>query len=347
MKIIRYLLFPFSLLYATAMSIRNRQYQRGSRPISAFERMVISVGNLSTGGTGKSPMIEYLIRLLKDRYALATISRGYGRKTKGTRIASEADDSKSLGDEPFQFYRKFGNEISVVVGEERILAIPELLLQKPDTEVFLLDDAFQHRKVARDLDILLTDYAQPFYADHVLPTGNLRERRAESKRAELIVVTKCPDLRAEEKQRVVNKIRNYNEHAEIYFSQIVYGDLEPVFSSAELKNDVAVISAIAKPKPFYEHLKKQFTLLEKFEYVDHYHFKTSDLNQILRKLNGSELSLITTEKDMVRLLGMADHPLFEAYDLFYQPIEVKIDRKEEFDRKIFDAIDKRLAEMND
>lgn len=347
MKIIRYLLFPFSWLYASAMSIRNRQYQRGSRPISAFDRMVISVGNLSTGGTGKSPMIEYLIRLLKDRYALATISRGYGRKTRGTRIASKADDSRSLGDEPFQFYRKFGNEISVVVGEERILAIPELLMENPDTQVFLLDDAYQHRKVARDLDILLTDYAKPFYSDHVLPTGNLREKRAEAKRAEMIVVTKCPALPAQEKEHLIKKIRNYNQHAEVYFSQIDYGKIEPVFSSAELKKEVAVISAIANPLPFYKQLKGQFTLIDKFEYVDHYHFKNSDLNQILRKLNAKELSLITTEKDMVRLLAMADHPLFQAYDLFYQPIDVKIDRKEEFDKKIIDAIDKRLAEMND
>ena len=148
MKFMRYLLFPFSVLYAGVMQLRNRQYDNGTRPVSAFEKVVISVGNLSTGGTGKSPMIEFLIRKLVQNYQVATVSRGYGRKTRGERIASEEDTARTLGDESFQFYRKFGEKVKVVVGEERVLAIPHLLMDFPETEIILLDDAFQHRKVA-------------------------------------------------------------------------------------------------------------------------------------------------------------------------------------------------------
>lgn len=347
MKFMRYLLFPFSVLYAGIMRLRNRQYENGSRPISTFEKVVISVGNLSTGGTGKSPMIELLIRKLSPSFKLATVSRGYGRKTRGERIANEQDSARTLGDEPFQFYRKFGEKIKVVVGEERVLAIPHLLMDFPDTEIILLDDAYQHRKVARDLNIMLSDYSSPFYSDLVLPAGNLRESRVEAQRADVIIVSKCPSsLLESEKEQIIKSIKAYNKKAPIFFSSIKYGELVPAFDGGDLKKDIAVISAIAKPKPFYKFLEERFNLVEKFEFVDHYNFKESDLDRILRKLNGKELSLVTTEKDMVRLLPFADHPLMKQYELFYQPIEVELDNSLEFEKLLIERIEKRKRELN-
>lgn len=345
MNYMRYLLFPFSVLYAGIMRLRNKQFDNGSRPVSRFEKMVISVGNLSTGGTGKSPMIEYLIRLLSQKYALATVSRGYGRKTRGERIAGNEDSARTLGDEPFQFFRKFGDQIKVVVGEERALAIPHLLMDFPETEVLLLDDAYQHRKVARDLNIMLSDYSAPFYKDHVLPTGNLRESRSEAKRADVIVITKCPaDI--PNRKEIEESVRRYNSGAPIFFSRIKYGELRNAFGSGRVKQEVAAISAIAKPKPFYQHIEESFKLVEKFEYVDHYNFKSSDLDRILRKLNGKQLALITTEKDMVRLLPFAEHPLFKSFNLFYQPIEVEIENDAQFEKLLIEGIEERKRELN-
>ena len=193
MKLLRWLFFPVSILYGLAMRFRNHLYDIGKKPQVEFDRVVISVGNLSMGGTGKTPMVEYLIRLLKADYKLATLSRGYRRKTRGYRMANAEDNAITIGDEPFQYYRKFGNEISVCVGEERVIAIPSAIMENEDIELFLLDDAYQHRKVARDFNILLSDYNQPFYTDYILPTGDLREPRKGAKRADCVIVTKCPD----------------------------------------------------------------------------------------------------------------------------------------------------------
>src|SRR5690606_117557 len=162
MKVFQILLYPLSILYNRATGFRNHLYNIHYKPTFHFETITISVGNLSVGGTGKSPMIEYLIRLLKDRFKVATLSRGYGRRSKGFKIADNHDDATSLGDEPFQFYLKFGKEVTVTVGEERAVAIPEILYNDENTEIILLDDAYQHRTVARDVNILLTTFDRPF-----------------------------------------------------------------------------------------------------------------------------------------------------------------------------------------
>lgn len=204
------LLFPFSALYDAATRLRNHLYDIGTKPVIHFETITVSVGNLAVGGTGKSPMVEYLVRLLKGQYKVATLSRGYGRKTKGFILASEQSTAASIGDEPMQFYRKFGAEVAVAVGEERAIAIPEILFHHSDTEVIILDDAFQHRKVGRDLNILLTAYHSPFFKDHVLPAGRLREARKGAHRADIVVVTKCPPtLDEKDKTSFSQAIREY------------------------------------------------------------------------------------------------------------------------------------------
>lgn len=341
MKFIRALFFPFSILYGWLMQVRNRQFDNGQRTQTEFDRTVISVGNLSTGGTGKTPMIEFLITKLKDKNELATVSRGYGRQTKGFRIASDDDNAKSIGDEPFQFYRKFGQEIVVSVCEERILAIPSVLMDNEDVEVFLLDDAYQHRKVARDYNIMLSDFSHPFYDDYVLPTGNLRESRIGAKRADAIVITKCPALSAAEKEKVVARAKVYNDFAPIYFSHIDYQSIRPVFAEVVAPEEIVLLTGIAKAKPIADHLAKSHVVVKHLEYADHYNFRASDLDEILKKMSVSGTnSLVTTEKDMVRLLPFKSHPIFEKVNLFYLPIAFKMDREEEFLSEIMKVIQK-------
>ena len=202
------LLYPFTLLYGTITDFRNHLYNMGQRPSIQFDTNVINVGNLTVGGTGKTPHVEYLIRLLHSQYKVATLSRGYGRKTKGFILANDEATAESIGDEPLQFYKKFKNECVVSVGEERALAIPHILTEHPETQVVLLDDAYQHRAVTPSFNILLTDYNRLFYQDYPFPSGRLRERRKGAKRANAVIVTKCPDdLSSSAQQAIEQQIR--------------------------------------------------------------------------------------------------------------------------------------------
>lgn len=334
MAMLRWLLFPFAALYGWMMRVRNNQYNSGYRPVVEFDRPVISVGNLSVGGTGKTPMIELLIRLLKDDHKLATISRGYRRKTKGFRLANAQDDASTLGDEPYQFYRKFGEEVLVSVCEERILAVPEIVQDHEEVEAFLLDDAYQHRKIGRDLNILLSEFIRPFYDDQVVPVGRLREERSGAGRADLVVVTKCPPgLDESVKQRVTSRIQKYSGDKPVYFSHIGYD--EPVLAlgtQTRPENEVILITGIAQPGVFCKEVEKSRKILHHFDFRDHYSFGVKDLDKIERNVKESQktLSLLTTEKDMVRLLSLKDHPLFEKVSLFYMPIKFVMDKEEEF-----------------
>lgn len=342
MKFIRALFFPFSLLYGWLMHMRNRQFDNGQRAQTDFDRAIISVGNLSTGGTGKTPMIELLIRKMKDNHKLATVSRGYGRQTRGFRIANDEDTAKTIGDEPLQFYRKFKNDIKVSVCEQRILAIPYLLKEDEAIQVFLLDDAFQHRKIARDFNILLSDYNHPFYKDYVLPTGNLREPRQGADRADAVIITKCPlHLSKEEKEIVVNAVKRYNDHAPVYFSHIIYQDLKPVFGEGKVPKRIALLTGIAKTKSIVDHLSLDHAIVKHFEYADHYQFREKDLDEIQKQLSEYEVkTLVTTEKDMVRLLPLRNHSIFNQFELFYLPIAFELDGEEELMSQIIKVTEK-------
>lgn len=344
MAMLRWLLFPFSFLYGRLMRARNSQYDTGYRAVVEFDRPVISVGNLSMGGTGKTPMIEFLIRLLKDRFKLATISRGYGRKTKGFRLASDIDNAATLGDEPYQFYRKFGDEVLVSVCEERILAVPEIVYDHETVAAFLLDDAYQHRKIHRDLNIMLTELIRPFYYDNVVPMGRLREERRGASRADAIIVTKCPASLSEViKNRIRERIRKYNKEAPIYFSFIGYD--APVLAlgpEKKLEREVILITGIAQPAVFRLEVEKNRKVLQHFDFQDHYAFGKADLNKIEKTVKESQkaVSIITTEKDMVRLLSLKDHSLFEKVSLFYMPIKFVLDREEEFSDQVLKVFEK-------
>lgn len=291
----------------------------------SYDFPVICVGNLSAGGTGKTPMVEYLIRLLKDKTKLATLSRGYGRKTKGFLLAEENITATELGDEPFQFYHKFKDEISVAVDEDRQHGIAALRTLKIKPEVVILDDAFQHRKVKAGYNILLTTYANLYVDDFVLPTGNLREPKKGAKRANIIVVTKCPELLSqEEKEAIVLKLKP-KVYQHVFFSHIDYNDSvlnETQKVGLKALKSFTLVTGIANAKPLVNYLKSQQLDFNHIEFKDHHNFTADDV----KKLSKLE-RIVTTEKDYMRLKN--EDVLKDK--LYFLPIITVIDNSDEFD----------------
>jgi tetraacyldisaccharide 4'-kinase len=331
-KILRIILFPIVPIYFSVTWLRNRLYDLGIKSSKSYNLPVICVGNLSTGGTGKTPMIEYLIHLLKDKKKIATLSRGYKRLSHGFVLADDNANTDTVGDEPFQFYRKF-KKIHVAVDENRQHGIAELLALNPRPEVILLDDAFQHRKVNSGLNIMLTAFDSLFYKDMVLPTGNLRESRRGADRAQIIVVTKCPkDLRALKKNEILRRIKP-KAHQTVFFSSINYAsNVKSLNSEVELTNlsKFTLVTGIANAKPLVEFLHSKHLDFNHLEYGDHYSFKPSDIEF----LEAKEL-IVTTEKDYVRLSEIESL----RDKLYYLPIDLKIDKPEVFNRIITDYTD--------
>lgn len=336
MVFLRKILFPFAVLYGIITSIRNWCYDKGIFKSYSFDIPIIAVGNLSVGGTGKTPQIEYLIRLLQDNYQLATLSRGYKRKTEGFLLASEKETAATLGDEPFQMFQKF-SKIQVAVDANRKNGIEKLLAQKIKPDVILLDDAFQHRKVRAGLYILLTAYDDLYSDDFILPTGNLRESRRGAKRAQIVVVTKCPNtISEEEKQRIQSKL-NLKSNQKLYFSTIAYDDLVYDANNAlpvsEIKlKDKLLLAGIAKPDLFFDYLKQPKD--EVLIFPDHHHFTENDIKNIDNKAKNQ--LIITTEKDYVRL---SNSTLQSA--IYYLPIKSKfLFNSDEFNKTINDYVGK-------
>lgn len=328
-------LFPFSILYDLVTTTRNFLYDNQIFKSTSFELPIIAVGNLSVGGTGKTPQIEYLIRLLSDKYNVATLSRGYKRKSKGFVLANKNSDANFLGDEPFQFYNKFKN-IQVAVDSDRKNGIEQLLSLNNKPEIILLDDAFQHRKVKAGFYILLTAYNDLFLEDCLLPAGNLRESRAGAKRASVIVVTKCPsDLSEVEQDKIERLINRENgKNIPIFFTSISYDDNiyneNGSIKVSEIKNQSKILLAgIAKPKPFFDYLKSEID--EILTYPDHHNFSEKDILEIQTKAKNG--IIITTEKDYVRL---KDSILVKQ--LYYLPIKTTFISNENFDDLILDFV---------
>lgn len=330
MNLLRKILFPFAVLYGFITSIRNFLFDKGMLKSHSFDVPVIAVGNLSVGGTGKTPQIEYLIRLLSPNYKVATLSRGYKRQSKGFVLADSTSNAEILGDEPFQFYTKFKN-IQVAVDADRKNGIEQLLYQQERPDVILLDDAFQHRKVKAGFYILLTSYGDLFCDDFMLPTGNLRESRSGAKRADIIVVTKCPaNLSLDEQNEIKSKLQ-LNSDQELYFSYIDYDDSiyseDKILKVSEIKNvDKLLLAGIAKPEPFFRYLQDES--VECLTYPDHHHFSEKELLEINNKSKNK--IIITTEKDFVRLKGS-----IPKEQLFYLPIRSTfLSVSENFDKTI-------------
>jgi tetraacyldisaccharide 4'-kinase len=307
LKSFRLLLFPFAFLYWLGIGVRNWLYDKKILSSASFGLPLICVGNLAVGGTGKSPMVEYLVEMLKDKFNVATLSRGYKRKTRGYSLAGTNTTALDIGDEPMQFHLKFPG-VPVAVGEERIEAIPQLLHDRPETEAIILDDAFQHRRIKAGLNILLTDYNNLFTRDFYLPTGDLRDLKASYKRAEIIVVTKCPpDLSEFERDKLVKELHLY-PNQQIYFTSIEYGKCFHLVSneSLELKksSEILLVTGIANPKPLKKMLEEHSNGYHMLQYADHHIFTIDDLKEIRHKfemIKAEDKIILTTEKDAVRL----------------------------------------------
>ena len=336
MKKIRLLLFPLGWIYGTITYIRNLLFDLGIFKTFHIPGKSIVIGNLSVGGTGKTPHTAFLAGfLIEEGYKTAILSRGYGRKTKGFILASETTGSSEIGDEPLTYYRNFP-EAAVAVCEKRKEGIQRLqaILH---TDVFLLDDAFQHRAVTAEMNILLTDYSHPYFKDLMLPAGDLREWACGKKRADIVIVTKCPSL---ENETIKNRYRNSLgfPSENIYFSSIVYGALK-AFGPEEnpAVEKALLVTGIANPGPLEEYLSARFELTS-LNYSDHYNFSEEDIEKIHKKFDTFASAkngiIITTEKDFVRLM----HPSLKQKVLqrpwFYQSISVKIDREEDLKNKI-------------
>jgi len=335
MNILRKLLFPFAILYGFITSVRNFLFDKGVLKSTSFDLPVIAVGNLSVGGTGKTPQIEYLIRLLSDKYKVATLSRGYKRKSEGFVLADENSNAEILGDEPFQFYQKFPN-VMVAVDANRTNGIQELLSQNEKPEIILLDDAYQHRKVKAGFYILLTSYGDLYADDFMLPTGNLRESRSGAERASIVVVTKCPKILTEEEQAKIRLKLKLKSSQQVFFTfidydMVIYGKNEKI-AVGEIKSESKLLLAgIARPKPFFDYLKNEND--ECLTFPDHHHFSDNDLDVIRNKANGRKI--ITTEKDYVRL---KDSELVDQ--LYYLPIKSSfINHQQDFDTTILEYIE--------
>jgi tetraacyldisaccharide 4'-kinase len=326
--LLAYLLAPVAWLYSGLMRVRNRLYDLGQRRSARFAVCTLSVGNLSVGGTGKTPHVEYLVRLLLPHYRVATLSRGYGRRSRGVLLAQPDSTADQLGDEPMQFYRKFGPQVQVAVGEERILAMPELLASDEPPQVVLLDDAFQHRKLARDLDILLTDFATPFYRDQVLPAGRLREGRRGARRADVVLVTKCPpSLPETARADVAQQVRRYaGADKPVFFTGICYLPPQPVYAGgpAQPSGPALLFTGLANPQPLADHVRQTGQLAHHFAFADHFCYTPASLAPVLAYLREGApgLFLLTTEKDMVKLHTPELRSALADVPLFYLPIEV-------------------------
>lgn len=316
----RYFLFPISLIYGAVVWLRNWLFDKNILKAASFNFPIICIGNIAVGGTGKTPMVEYLIRLLQQDYDTATLSRGYKRKTKGFAIADATTTALEIGDEPMQFHKKFP-DVTVAVGEERLVAIPELLQAKPGTNVIILDDAFQHRQVNAGLNIVLTAYNNLYTRDLMLPAGDLRDVKASMKRAEIIIVTKCkPDLSAEEKKMILTEIGALPAQA-VFFTAISYGKPYHLFNNqpADINPDtnILLVCGIANPNPLKNYLVANFNSYDMLRYPDHHIFNSDDLADIKKHFKKMQLInkiILTTEKDAVRLAkfegDLKDFPVY-------------------------------------
>ena len=342
----KFLLYPFSWLYGLITSIRNYFYDIGHYKSIRFSVNVISVGNLAVGGTGKSPMVEYLIRLLtKHDHKPAILSRGYKRKTKGFRLAGAKDNASTLGDEPFQFWLKFDKKVPVAIGEERIFAIPELLYQHEDRDVIVCDDAYQHRSLSPNFNILLSTFENPFFNDKMMPVGKLREARKGAKRADVVIFTKCPSDIGDKKSAFISKAREYvSDGCSIFFSTIKYSRPIPIFDQQSVSlSKVLLLTGLANAKVMKHYVLETYDMVEHLEYSDHHHYTEKDTNTIIDRFRylqeqHNDLVVLTTEKDAAKI---QDIRAFSALPVFYLPIEIEfLYEGDQFDRLVLDSFKK-------
>tara|TARA_R110000850_G_scaffold3928_1_gene18701 strand:- start:9783 stop:10838 length:1056 start_codon:yes stop_codon:yes gene_type:complete len=329
-----FLLYPFALLYDLVTRLRNWFFDLGWLKSASSAIPSIVVGNLSVGGTGKTPMVEFLIRMLHKEYRLATLSRGYGRKTKGFLEADPQVSPGEIGDEPFQIYQKFGQEVFVFVGEDRVNALEKIALMSEAPELIILDDAFQHRYVKGDLNILLTTYQKPFYSDFLLPVGRLRENRAGAKRADVVIITKCPeDLGTAEMSSMKRQVASYSKaNTPVLFSSISYGKPTPLADSFSFSPRIILLTGLANDQPLIDYVSGNFELVEVMSYPDHHEYSEADFDRVrttMKQHASQNPVVVTTEKDAVKVKSNAPKGFLEEIPIFVLAIEVNFSSADE------------------
>ena len=341
----RILLLPISLLYHIVLAIRHKLYDWHILKTTRFEKPVICVGNLNLGGTGKTPHTEYLLRLLKNDYRLATLSRGYGRKTKGFRQADSTSTYEDMGDEPLLYFKKYPG-IQVAVDEDRVEGVRTLLNSSYNPEVILLDDAFQHRSISAGLNILLTEYQHLYCNDLLFPSGTLRDVRFAAKRADIIVVSKTPkDLCEDEKQQIISRLQP-SKNQKVYFSYLEHAALQPLNEAAkafppEEAGGAFAFCGIANPKPFIEELKRRYPTVDFLPFGDHHAYKENDMKAVLKwceSLSAEKKIIVTTEKDAMRLTNSPYLCQFECVPLYELPVSVRFHEEEKFNEEILNYV---------
>ncbi len=325
----RFLLFPLSALFALGIAFRKFFFSTNILRSSKFSVPVISVGNLSVGGTGKSPHVEYLVRLLSPYIKVACLSRGYGRKSTGFRFVSLNDTPETVGDEPLQFKTNFP-ELTIAVGEKRAFAIPFILQNEPYTQALILDDAFQHLAVTPYLNILLTTFQKPYSSDYLLPVGSLREPRSSAKKAEIIIVTKSPSQLSEVEMVNFEKRLGVESYQHLFFSFISYGTLYNLNDARHLlylgtDMDVILISGIAQAEPLEQYLQQNSKKTLSLNFEDHHNFVDEDITQLIsvfENLTSNRKIIVTTEKDATRLRKFSKIFQDKNIPVFVQPIQI-------------------------
>jgi tetraacyldisaccharide 4'-kinase len=353
-SVVRIFLYPFALIYGAIVWLRNKLYEAKFFSSIEFSVPVITVGNLSTGGTGKTPHVEYLVRLLQYQFRVATMSRGYKRHTQGFLIADWQTNALRIGDEPMQYHMKYP-ELVVSVAEERMTGIPALLQRRPDVDVILLDDAYQHRSVKAGLTILITDYSRPFYKDHILPFGSLRESRSSYKRASIIVVSKCPlDLTPAQAKDMEEKIAPL-PHQKIFFTGIHYDRPYDFITREEIdlnNKSIILVCGIARPEPLMDFLKTKAADVHLLNYADHHYFVTPDLEEIKHTYDHwdkPDKIIVTTEKDAARLHLHYDKLRDWGITIAVVPIAVSVllNKGAEFDTAVLRYVESAVIENRD
>jgi tetraacyldisaccharide 4'-kinase len=345
----KYLLYPLAIVYGFISSFRNFLYDSKILKPAFFHLPIISVGNLTVGGTGKTPHAEYLISIMKKEFKIAFLSRGYKRKTKGFVLANNHSTLNEIGDEPVQIKQKFP-EVTVAVCEKRKKGIKKLIGDKElNVDAIILDDAFQHRSVEPNINILLLDFTQPVFDDHLLPVGRLRESLRAFHRANFIIITKCPSQLKPIDQRVYKNRLDIRPYQNLFFTSIVYGEITPAEKGLTLLCDdlhnysVLLVTGIGNPAPLLEYLKDQVGQIIHKRYPDHFAYTEKELTELSALFSGIEAPqklIITTEKDLVRLKAVQNYPPDFFRNVFYIPIEIRfLDRtKDLFNKRIINYV---------
>jgi len=348
-------LYPLSFIYGFITETRNFLFNAKVIKSHEFGIPVICVGNISVGGTGKTPHTEYLADLLREKFNVAVLSRGYKRKSRGFLFADESSKVMDLGDEPVQIYRKFP-EITVAVDRKRVRGTKKILEEKPETSVIILDDGFQHRRLTPGYSILLSDFNRLMIRDHLLPYGNLRESLHNMRRADIIIITKSPEKISPIQRRIIMKEISKAPYQRLYFTSIKYEPPLPVFSDVNDNHDllkghlkkthgIVLVTGIANPEYMLEYIHKKISEIIHIQFGDHHCFKEKDIKKITEawnSLKSPEKYVITTEKDAVRLREFTNiaEPVRSLF--YYIPLGIHFlnDDKDEFDNLIVNYVRK-------